>query len=449
MLHRQKFTFEGKEISLEDATTTDDLVLDLINFKEGCPIENNPSIHFGKLLGEGEGGQAWEIHIEGHGEKPFVVKVTDTKIERIDAGIRTPMSLGVVAEKLAENGLPRNLTIALNGNDPNRVINVGDLLCIAPFSKLCKNKKDLHYEKADGSGDIIIIPKGNQVCQDGTYSEYYIGLLCSKLYSGISPFSDTRVRCMNFINVFGFSQCTKPCKMKEYTFMEKLDGTVYDAPLMGVKVYDSIYEQLILALNIMQIAYDIVHGDLHVQNMFLEFIRPKTTYNNQNLYDADFFEYRFGSKSYYVENRGVILKIGDFGLSVKYTEPLVGNGYVLETGFKDDLFGVSIIPNWYSRSYDLMQSTYSMKTFLESKGSWLPWKKNELRDSVATKIYDRISSHFKKGDLMKYYGRPRLDELDNLDEIVGRFGLLDQVEFEALTKKPSSKYVVALVGEVV
>lgn len=441
----QKFTFQGKEISL--GNTTDDLVLELIKLNEGCPIENNSSIHFGKLLGKGVGGQAWEIHIDGYGEKPYVVKVTESRIEKIQTGFKTPVSLETVAEKLAERGYPKALTIALNGNDPNRIISIGDSVCIASLSKPCKTKKALHYEKADGSGDNITIPKGNYVCQDGTYSEYYIGLLCAKLYEGVSPFSDARVKCMNFINVFGFSQCIQPCQMKEYTFMEKIHGTVYDVPLMGVKVYDSIYEQLILALNIMQLTYDIVHGDLHVKNMFLEFIKPKTTYCHQNLYDADFFEYKLGDRSYYVENRGVILKIGDFGLSVKYSDPLVGNGYVLETGMKEDLYGVPVVPNWYSPSYDLMHATHSMKSFLESKGSLGFWKKNELHDSVASKIYNRISSHF-GSDLMKYYGRPRLNELDKLDKIMDGFGLLNQVEFEALTKKPSSKHTIALVGEV-
>lgn len=430
---KQKFTFKGSIMSPFDFTT-DDIVLALVD-KNDCPSSQNgvraTTIHIGKLLAKGVNGKIWEVFVEGHGEKPYVVKVTNANTE--SEFVEKRLSLDAIAKSFEKTfGYPYKLTVALNGGNPDEIMEVGDSICIAPHVRPCKTKEKVTYLKADGSGSTITIPMGSSLC-DKTYSEYYIGLLCGKLYRGIALHQNTRVNCVNFVDVFGFAQCARFCELKQYSFMQKLHGNIKTMPPMNRDVYDSLYAQFIMAANVMQSSYEIVHGDLRSEHFLIEMIKPGSLYNGHDLYDAEYLEYRFGTKSYYIKNMGLILKIGGFGLSVKYSKPLVGFEYVLQTGAKFE--GTPMLPNWFSPSYDVVVGTASL------------YDEFEINDGLVDRMYAHITSEYGGKIPTTKYGRPRLSALTELDKFASPGRILQTPEFDKLRTRPHSRNI-ALVGEI-
>ena len=141
-----------------------------------------------------------------------------------------------------------------------------------------------------------------------------------------------------------------PQETKIYTLMERIDtelrkyietGGLNDAGFINVAI------QVIHSIGMMQ-KYEIVHGDMHTGNIFLDVIDDEYKWNGQLLSKFDYFEYQCGDFSIFIPYHPVIAKIGDFGLSVKYSKPMIGDKETIKNGYADWL------PRFFSKSYDIV-----------------------------------------------------------------------------------------------
>lgn len=298
--------YHGKEESLRLFNTGGDILKYLISDPVGvCPLIGR-SIRLVKKLGQGEYGAVFDVSLKGQGTRRYVVKKSLTDDE-----------LGVVG---------------------------------------CTVTKP--YVTSGGTQ----LEKGDVVC-DMVYTEYLIALLIGRIaQSG---------RSINFFDTFYFATCDGPeSKKYHYTFMEKIDRDL-DSTLgcvseksYGTKVitkakYPQIMSYLLIqilhAIGVMQSTYQIVHGDLHTGNIFLDVVSPSTTFNDQSLLDAHYYEYRVNGTSIYIPGGKAcpfIVKLGDWGFACKYSPRKVMNAEVAEHGMTR---GKRMwIPNFYSRSYDVV-----------------------------------------------------------------------------------------------
>ena len=152
-----------------------------------------------------------------------------------------------------------------------------------------------------------------------------------------------------------------------YLLMEKVDTTLSELSLKfgnpETNQYDldglhSLYIQLLFSIAMMQESYHMVHGDLHLGNIFIEFVRPLTTFNDQTLYDADYFHYKIGQRNIYTKRVPFIVKIGDFGFSKQFiSDRIVMDKRAIDQNNKTpegDPRGN--FTSWYSTSYDILMS---------------------------------------------------------------------------------------------
>ena len=141
--------------------------------------------------------------------------------------------------------------------------------------------------------------------------------------------------------------------------MEQIDTTLsgFYTSVKSAGQADGLVVQMLFALEIMQQKYKLQHNDLHAENMFIERIRPGTTWGGTNLIEADWFAYKIDNVILYIPTSGIIMKIGDFGMSVKYKTPVVGSKYIMregargKTGKPGDI-GDRWHPNTYTPGYD-------------------------------------------------------------------------------------------------
>lgn len=419
-----RFTFQGNEMAWNAVYTSSDLVAALLNADKGCPIEENKTIHFGKILGQGAGdAPVSEVTIDGYGTRRMVVKAFSVPVKQEE--IKLPQTFGQIVKRHSHN-TPEKLMKRANPQFVNKMVYPGDVICIPTQVHPCKTNTNNTYKKYNGGK--VVIPAGSYLCEEERYSEYYIGMLCGKLFGGL-PIGGTCVaKSINFIETFGFTTCAKKCNVKQYFFMERIDGTVRKSKLSN-QINDSLYAQLVLAIEFMQKAFSLQHGDLHTDNMFYQKITKDTEYGGVKLYDADYFEYRLYDTKFFIPNKGYILKVGDFGISVKYSFPLVGNKTVIESGYKH-FFGFFGIPNAFTKSYDLVFSTGDMKN----------------HSPLANKVFDMIQQ-YSKHSIDPKFGRPYPVSLDYLDTFASPTDILLGSYFEKFREKPSSGKIV-LVGEI-
>lgn len=267
----------------------------------------------------------------------------------------------------------------------------------------CRIKQELlelrYYSTAK---TCIRIPKGSYLTTS-IYSEFIISSLCSRLVEeGTSA---------NFIKMLGYytKDVDDPLNHHHYMFMDRIDGTLCE--------YVSIaeYIQVIHAIECYQTRYDIVHGDLHGGNVFWSYIKDDDEFNGHKLKDAEYFHYRMRDIDLYIPNEGKIMYIGDFGLAVKYQEPVIGPMRVLQRG-------VSQTPNFKTSEYDLLTFTEAIST----------------AGDLFNKILKEAEEYVKFGS----YGRPIVSDSSvkfSPYEVISRYS-----EFEEYFVLPEGKKIVTL-----
>jgi serine/threonine protein kinase len=398
-----KLIFEGKEEILDTINSGGEIV-ELL----GLPRENKctligSEIRLTKLLGQGLYGKVFAIEFPGMGEKLYVVKKsqlslqiysgTQTKIERyleneletdwngvskwqpeeyIDAwenanhydkvSVVIPPKMCIIQDEQKYPAIPSNILVT------NPITNTSSL----------KYSNDYLYERITG----IIIPKGSYVCTDNAFSELVIAVYTGKLYRD--------GKCINFFNTYTMFTCLTPPededtdddegqldypykRYTQFTFMDKIDGELrkyrscitwdryIEENRISPDIVNGVYVQTLFAIAAYQHYCSVSHNDLHSGNVFVEFVTDKTMYNGKYVKDYDYFHYSidYGGKvrNIYIPAIPLIVKIGDYGLSIKYSKPIVGPLEVFNDGMDTNDGTGAWIPNIFMPQYDNLYFT--------------------------------------------------------------------------------------------
>ncbi len=353
-----KFKFEGRDEVLKIIDSGGSIVSLLAKESSVCPLIGT-EIKLVKELGKGAYGAVFLIKIPNMGSKKYVVKKIKMNAKKVAFRTNKPIPLKEIAEELREKNLiSKEVFIELNGGDPDRMIKDEERIIIPWYARLCKNILKQFFKRFDEYSMTLINPV-SYLCEKNTYSEYVIGLLVANLYrKGIS---------INFIDVFGFATCTKRINLKtsQYIFMEKIDAQLLNFVGRTEKLSEyssymsSLYIQTLAAIATYQHYYQISHNDLHLGNLFIEYVDKDTEFNGKKIIDADWYHYSIDGNDLYIPATNAIIKIGDFGLSIKWKEPVVGDMKILMGEYGE------VVPNWYTPIYDAVHVSgefYSLNT---------------------------------------------------------------------------------------
>lgn len=292
-------------------------------------------------------------------------------------------------QELAENvramrGVPVHIFITMNGGDPSRVIRKhAGYYDVYPrilneyspsTGYVCKTTEDKYvrrvsWEYPSTGGPIqmkrsnvqFVFPKGSYLCDTDAFPEYVNGLLCSTLLE--------KGECINFLHLFGFGLCDFRNKkavtsLKDYIFMEKISGDINSLKKKVpeddfIGIADNLFIQGLFAISMMNRKLGIQHNDLHTGNMFYEHVTEGRTivFGDAIITEkTTHLEYSIDGRLITIPFIGYLAKIGDFGFSVKYSEPIVGS--------KDKTHRQTYIsggvPAWRDDSYDMMFFTRTM-----------------------------------------------------------------------------------------
>ena len=391
-----KLFFDEREETLGIINSGGDLLKYMTGNKTFCPLVGTKII-LAKVLGTGAYGKVFEIDFPGRGKKKYAVKKSE------------------VYE-------------------------------IEPCSKKS------YYKRLDGNGNTEI-PKGSSICEMA-YSEYAISLLLGELVRGGT--------CINFMDVFAFSMCKNPFSLSQYTFMEQIDGSLRhkigcimekprgDKSLGKItladrhKLTNSIFIQTLFALAVIDRKYQIVHGDLHDDNIFLVH-DPDLEWKGERIGNYDYYEYRIDGVSIYIPGVPLIVKLGDFGLAVKYSAPMIGNITTMEIGFDQDDGDGPWLPNFYTPAYDTTFVTYIFRErnpsneFIKQIAAWVCNLKSRYSNA---KLDDEMNGLFAKT------GRPDIKKLEKSMKHVSPGAILLEPELmrQYLTPPPKGSKIL-LIGE--
>lgn len=343
-----------------------------------CPAIQDGNIQL-RFFAAGASGAVADITFVGMGTKRYVVKAT--KILKEVKTATQDMDLQAIARFYYGNaGISPRIMIELNGGNPTRVYRKGDSVILPLFATECKLQRDWAVTNHANANETIAFPAGSYLCPTNAYSEYLISLLAGEIYRGGTS--------INFLDTFNFATCSEyppPARVlaafkklaykkdeklesldrigAQYTFIEKVDGVLVDLlKSINPNYIPGLVIQLLHAIATYQEQYKIVHGDLHMGNVFYLQIKPDTMWNGKLVSQAQYFSYRIGDTVLYLPASPYILKIGDWGLSVKYSNPIVGDEYVIVNGYKEEGKGMASLPNFYSQTYDML---YSLAAFNE------------------------------------------------------------------------------------
>jgi serine/threonine protein kinase len=188
--------------------------------------------------------------------------------------------------------------------------------------------------------------------ENSALSEFFLSMICSNFNS------------VNFIDTYAYNSCEKlEREIQQFVFMEKIDGTL--SKLLEIlettstdkedhdRKYDILIIQMLHAFWCMHSA-GINHNDGHSQNIFYVEINSDTQFRDSNgilryLRDYEYVQYSFGDNNdvtYYipVKDMKYIIKVGDFGLSQKYSKPYILNSKIQQDWALD----------YFCPMYDLM-----------------------------------------------------------------------------------------------
>lgn len=233
------------------------------------------------------------------------------------------------------------------------------------------------YKLNNKGGSIFRAPKGSLFCKEAI-SEFYISLL-------ISQFVQKNIS-VNFFETYFFAMCREDKSFHQFTFMDKIIGdTLYkNRAMLSIQDIDSIYVQVLHAIGLYQKYYDIVHGDLHYNNVFLE----------KSTSEYDIYEYKIGKSKIYTSAK-YTAKIGDWGMAVKYKDKMIGNINIIANRLNT--------PNFYNKVYDLLFFTLCVDHMIKQNSKFI--------SNILKWIFNGLNPEdfYKKDNL-----RPYIDQLDQL-----------------------------------
>jgi serine/threonine protein kinase len=357
--------FNGSKETLKIIHTGGSLVSYLGVESKICPLIGS-EIELVQRIGKGNFGTVFLIKFPGMGKKQYVVKKTDIEIDRIiDHKTRKRSNIGI-DKRFRLAGKPKSwgqlssqiesklninpgVLLSLNNLTTEDITELDRFYWLPNYAKLCRTIKDEQYPRSNGDG-VTNIPTGSYICKNETYSEYTIGQMAAQLYRhNIS---------INFIDQFAFATCPKTSGPAHYVFMEKISGETLKIinALRDKNWFDVFLIQTLFAISCYQEMFQISHNDLHDKNLFYEEITADTEYQGNKLYGADYFHYYLNGVDIYIPAIPYIAKVGDFGLSAKWSKPIVGSFDTISDGFivPSQKAKGPWVPNWYAPSYDAL-----------------------------------------------------------------------------------------------
>jgi serine/threonine protein kinase len=417
MEEKVKIIFEGREEVLNVINSGGNIV-ELL----GLPKENKcaligAEIKLGKQLGKGIQGEVFLIEFPGMGEKLYVVKKSELTLSVISG------SYDNILQQLKDENL--TLEEILRWQPSNIYRKMDSYMSVIIPPKMCRTTEDIEYTsipRIKGSQKIKI-PKGSYLCDNESFSEFCISVYTGTLYR--------KSVCINFFNIYSMFTClesrgTNFAEYKQYTFMDKIDGELAKfASCLSLEKYltfdghsedmiNGVYIQTLFAIAIYQSEFMISHNDLHTGNVFVEFVTDKTEFKGKKLIKADYYHYKIGESNIYFPAIPVIVKIGDYGKSVKYTKPMIGDKYVFENGYDQGDGGGPWMPNKFIPSYDSLYFTsyyiHHFKGHVSNLGSLIPKCVKYMCNRI--KLSDNIYDDLIKQKFITYSNaRPILENL--------------------------------------
>jgi serine/threonine protein kinase len=440
--------FNNKKETLDIINRGGDLVKYLANESPICPLIGS-EIQLVKILGEGEFGEVFLIKSPIFGNKLYAAK----KILKTNESIVSDKNvlLKDIAERLSKNYNYESV-IKFNGGDPNLLVVKGEKIYIPEFAKFCRVKNTFSVDRHDSSGKTII-PKGSYIC-GMEYVEYVIGIIAANMYENGTS--------VNFLDVFMFATCLDDNNFfygkklsTHYIFMEKADGILFDVQERLLtddyqkNLFDSyavnyddketiitiLFIQIFHALACLQ-KYEISHNDLNLANIFIEYVTKETKFNDKRIFGNDHYAYKIGDTTLYLPAIPILAKIGDFGVSGKWSYPIVANTTEIQELTDQDVF----FPNWFAPNFDilyLIKDTLSLDQFLDVSFiskiySWI------LETDDIGKIERRGEKYFRP-----YMCHPKLNYLDSpmLKKVTPRNILTNKELVGKFMKKPKGKII--------
>ena len=313
----------------------------------------NASIQLIREIGSGIAGSVWEVKIDNQGiSKYAVVKLFFDIPENIEEKSRQRETLEEYAKRNERSfGINKLITIDMNGGDPNRIIEIGDILLLPELAKNCltTETKEFYYNRFDKNSKILVVPEGSYICGE-VFSEYLIGLLCAKLYTE----GFNQVKSINFTDVFDLSICSKfvdeavQMVNPTYLFEQQLEGSAdqKDSPFGKLKTneeFGPFMLQILHSIECYQRAFQMNHNDLHLGN--IAYGKTPDLWNGENISLADYFEYSIDGISFYIPTSEYVVKIIDFSISAKYDHPMIIEKTIIDID--------SQFPIFYSKAYDV------------------------------------------------------------------------------------------------
>ena len=327
---------------------------DIVQFLSGdspiCPLLGQ-NVTKGKLLGTGAMGSVYELFIPNQGTVRYAVKESNPVVRTLDDAERAEKGIATVQDIIdyaADYGLRQEIVLKYNrlAEDVDRNMLIPDKAVIHIPVFLASCVSDVSYVRFDDARLQTTVPFGSSVC-DESYSELINGLIAGSFYgSGKS---------INFVNAFYFASCPdESAKYGRYqmTFMEQITTSLKKRLDQVAPYLDCIVLQTIHAIAVMQ-TQKMVHGDLHPDNVFLKLVDPLLEWRGQNVSEADFWEFSLGGSSIYLPACPYIVKLGDWGMTCKYSTPMALQDYLMSTGYQNS-DGEQLIPNFYSPAYDVL-----------------------------------------------------------------------------------------------
>jgi hypothetical protein len=356
------------------------------------------TIREGKLLGEGSYGAAYEITLPGMGAKKYVMKRTNITLE-----FYTRLSKNQILKKLNDIGMtyedikPLQIDQSYIDQFENAAGNEKVRVVMPP--EICMLLKDLTVEKMPeektfmGYDVMVTFPKGSYLCENEAFSEYVLGVYLGKFYR--------ENECINFFDAHAMLTCSPKTTMmgkidgqevlqlNQYIFMDKIDGDFMGNSQKGILgqsecvkralfgkmpkeeqnyAIDSVYVQTIFAIAFYQEKLQMSHNDLHCGNLFVEYVTGDTKFSNGYVAGADFYHYNYYGNDLYFPATPMLAKIGDFGLSLKYSEPVIGKKDIAVDGLTID--GRTYCTNYFAPSYDSLyfSMSYSQQVDITNGG---------------------------------------------------------------------------------
>lgn len=428
-----------------------------------------------KQVGQGQYGTVFEITVPGKGTKKYAVKRGNIKTTTADLSKLGPFEKGTNYDMT--DTAPLDVLKAFNPKlDFGNVKHLKNVI-IPTFNVDITECLTRYWEYAEPipfKAGGVRAPPGSYLCDNDSYSEYYIGSLLGESYR--------KEECINFFDFYsmftcenpGYSNITSNAKIPpyyQYIFMDKIDFTLGEAmQCLPSNAYTSIVNELggddaketiqngifiqtVFAIAFYQTKYEISHNDLHRGNVFVECVKPTntqdgtigTTFNGKLLSDMEFYHYKIDDVDLYFPAIPIIVKIGDFGLSIKYSTPIVGSKYVFKSGLPT-LKLQPTAPNHFIPQYDLFFNTVNCLSLSKSKQTTkliassmkflVPEGKNVDGENIRSILHGLRTSK-----MITKSGRVNLEKLKSLKTA---HDLLKSNVFQKYRTKPNSGKIVTL-----